>query len=163
MKQEKRFVRREGKEVVQKRKRENILFSQKLNAIRKNENIICPIREDTFLPTKRFLAQDKNRKKTFLGFFFKERVTKKKKMFQCFSFFFLGERNGTEEETKTDNEKWKLIEEEPEIRKTNYVKIFLEADKRKNNKNGFKNPSVENKQREHYSEKNFHPKKNWQK
>ena len=37
-------------------------------------------------------------------------------------------------------------------------RFFLEADKRKNNQKGFKNPSVENKQREHYSEKNF-PKK----
>ena len=52
-----------------------------------------------------------------------------------------------------------MIEEEPESRKTNYVKIFLEADKRKNNKKGFKNPSVENKQREHYSEKKISKKK----
>ena len=59
----------------------------------------------------------------------------------------------TEEGTKTENEKWKLIEEEQEIRKTNYVNIFLEADKRKNNKKGFKKNQVTKKQRKHYSEK----------
>ena len=47
------------------------------------------------------------------------------------------------------------MKKEHEIRKTNYVKIFSEADKRKNNKKGFKNTSYKNKHREHYSEKNF--------
>ena len=57
-----------------------------------------------------------------------------------------------------------MIEEEQEIRKTNYVKIFLEADKRKNKKKGFKKPSYKNKQRKHYSEKKKTSKKgNWQK
>ena len=37
--------------------------------------------------------------------------------------------------------------------------FFLEADKRKNNKKGFKNPSYKNKQRKHYSENNFQKKK----
>ena len=32
-------------------------------------------------------------------------------------------------------------------------RFFQRADKRKNNKNGFKNPSYKNKEREHYSEK----------
>ena len=85
-------------------------------------------------------------------------------MFQYFSFFFWRKKieNETEEETKTDNEKWKLIEEEPEIRKTNYVNFF-EADKRKNNKKGFKIPSYKNKQRQHHPEKNLQKKGNWQK
>ena len=57
--------------------------------------------------------------KTFLVFFFTQRE-------KCFNilFFLGGERKSKKEsgeETKTDNENWKLIEEEQEIRKTNYV------------------------------------------
>ena len=71
-------------------------------------------------------------------------------MFQYSSFFF-GERKSKKEsgeETKTDNENWKLIEEEQELRKTNYVKIFLEADKRKNKKKGFKKPKLQKQTKE---------------
>ena len=39
-----------------KRKRKNILFLKKKMQKRKNENIVCPKREDTFFSTKRFLA-----------------------------------------------------------------------------------------------------------
>ena len=46
-----------------------------------------------------------------------------------------------------------MIEEEQEIRKTKYIKTFLDTGKRKNNKKGFKNPSYKNKQRTHCSEK----------
>ena len=82
-------------EVVQKGSEKTFFFS-KLNAIRKNENIICPKREDTFFPTKKLLAQDEDWKN--ISWFFKERVTKKKrKMFQYFSFFFWYEKNETEE------------------------------------------------------------------
>ena len=72
-------------------------------------------------------------------------------MFQYFFFSPSGERKSKKEsgeETKTDNEKWKLIEEEQEIRKTNYVKIFLEADKRKNNKKGFKKTKLQKQTKE---------------
>ena len=79
-------------------------------------------------------------------------------MFQYFSFFFWAKETKLKKKQKQIMKNEKLIEEEPEIRKTNYVKIFLEADKRKNNKKGFKNPSYKNKQRKHYSEKNIQKK-----
>ena len=51
-----------------------------------------------------------------------------------------------------------MIEEEQEIRKTNYVKIFLKADKRKNKKKGFKKTQVTK-----TNKGNIIPKKNFQK
>ena len=83
VKEEKRFVRREKKEVVQKRKRKNIHFLKKMQKEREDENIVCPKREDTFFQRKGCQLKIKT-EKTFLGFF-KERVTKKKKT--CFSTF----------------------------------------------------------------------------
>ena len=53
VKEEERFVRREQKEVVQKGSEKTFFFS-KINAKRKNENIICPRREDTFFQQKGF-------------------------------------------------------------------------------------------------------------
>ena len=52
-----------------------------------------------------------------------------------------------------------MIEEEQEIRKTNYVKIFSKQTKGKTIKKGIKNPSYKNKQGKHHSEKNVQKKK----
>ena len=56
-----------------------------------------------------------------------------------------------------------MIEEEQEIRKTNYVKIFLEADKRKNKKKGFKKPNLQKTNKGNIILKKTSRKGNWQK
>ena len=60
-------------------------------------------RRGHFFPTKRFLAQDEDWK-NISGFFTKKGLQKKKKKCSIFFLLLLGERNETEEETKTDNE-----------------------------------------------------------
>ena len=89
-------------------------------------------------------------------------------MFQYFSFFFFeakeNQKRNWRRETKTDNEKWKLIEERARDKKNKLCQYFLEADKGKNNNKGFKNQSYKNKHKKHYSEKKLSKKKrNWQK
>ena len=65
-------------------------------------------------------------------------------MFHYFSLsFFLSKQNqkrNWRRETKTDNEKWKLIEEEQEIRKTNYVKIFFRSRQKEKQLDGIQKP-----------------------
>ena len=81
--------------------------------------------------------------RTCLGFFSKKRG---KKCFNIFLLSFLGRKKikkEIEEETETENEKWKLIEEEQKTRKTNLVKIFFKADRRKNNMKGLKKPKLQ--------------------
>ena len=57
-----------------------------------------------------------------------------------------------------------MIEEEQEIRKNKLCQDFFEADKRSNNKKGFKNPSFENKHGNIILKKTFKKKEvNWAK
>ena len=74
-----------------------------------------------------------------------KKVKKCVNVFPSFCLVKENQKTKLEKRNKKDDEKWKLIQEEQEIRTTNCVKIFVEAGKRKNDKKGFKNPSYKNK------------------
>ena len=101
VKEEKRFVRREKRRLFNKEAKKHS-FSQTLNSIRKNENIICPKREDTFFFQRKGFSLKIKTEKTCLVFFF---FWRKEKCFNMFPFFWR-EKIHTQ---KTEEEKQKQI------------------------------------------------------